>query len=60
MAEKKGIKTRVFVPGARNCPKCGAGVHLAAHADRFSCGRCGYMEMREKTAAATSAAQASA
>lgn len=24
------------------CPKCGNGVFLAEHKDRFSCGRCGY------------------
>ena len=27
-----------------SCPKCGAGVFLARHADRLSCGRCGYAE----------------
>jgi len=30
----------------RACPKCGTGVHLAEHGNRFSCGRCGYSEMR--------------
>jgi small subunit ribosomal protein S27Ae len=30
----------------RSCPKCGSGVHLAEHKDRFSCGKCGYLEMR--------------
>jgi len=30
----------------RNCPKCGAGVHLAEHPNRFACGRCGYMEKK--------------
>lgn len=24
------------------CPKCGPGVFLADHGDRFACGRCGY------------------
>ena len=28
------------------CPKCGPGVFLAEHADRRSCGRCGYSETR--------------
>ena len=27
-----------------SCPKCGAGVFLAKHSDRVSCGRCGYTE----------------
>ncbi|MEM3031193.1 MAG: 30S ribosomal protein S27ae [Candidatus Micrarchaeia archaeon] len=31
----------------RACPKCGAGVRLAEHQNRFSCGRCGYMEAKK-------------
>jgi ubiquitin-small subunit ribosomal protein S27Ae len=34
-----------YVPG-KNCPKCGAGVRLAEHANRRSCGRCGYFERK--------------
>ncbi|MCI4347837.1 MAG: 30S ribosomal protein S27ae [Thermoplasmata archaeon] len=30
----------------KSCPKCGAGVFLAEHADRRSCGRCGYSESK--------------
>ncbi len=26
------------------CPKCGAGYFMAAHKDRTTCGKCGYME----------------
>lgn len=26
------------------CPRCGAGVYLAQHKDRLSCGRCGFTE----------------
>lgn len=37
--EKKEIK--VYKPG-NSCPKCGPGVKLAEHKDRFSCGKCGY------------------
>ena len=29
------------------CPKCGAGVFLAEHKDRLSCGNCGYMEKKQ-------------
>ena len=29
-----------------SCPKCGPGVFLASHKDRFTCGKCGYMEKR--------------
>jgi ubiquitin-small subunit ribosomal protein S27Ae len=30
----------------KSCPKCGPGVFLAEHADRRSCGRCGYSESK--------------
>ena len=30
----------------RHCPKCGPGVFLAEHKDRFSCGNCGYTEFK--------------
>ena len=33
--------------GRRFCPKCGAGVFLAVHGDRLSCGKCGYTEKKE-------------
>ncbi|MFH1257243.1 MAG: 30S ribosomal protein S27ae [Candidatus Diapherotrites archaeon] len=29
------------------CPKCGAGVFLAAHKDRVACGKCGYTEWHQ-------------
>ena len=32
----------------RTCPKCGAGVFLAEHKDRLSCGSCGYTEFKGK------------
>ncbi|MEM2869538.1 MAG: 30S ribosomal protein S27ae [Thermoplasmata archaeon] len=32
------------------CPKCGPGVFLAVHADRTSCGKCGYTEFKEGNA----------
>jgi small subunit ribosomal protein S27Ae len=30
------------------CPRCGAGVFLAEHEDRYSCGKCGYTEFMKK------------
>jgi small subunit ribosomal protein S27Ae len=30
----------------RECPKCGPGVYMAVHADRISCGKCGYTEFK--------------
>ena len=32
----------------RSCPRCGDGVFLAEHKDRFSCGSCGYTEWKKK------------
>jgi small subunit ribosomal protein S27Ae len=29
----------------RTCPKCGPGIYLGKHANRQSCGKCGYTEM---------------
>src|SRR2546426_4255533 len=61
MAEAKkekgvaGLKRKFYkVDGDRisreraNCPKCGPGVFLARHANRVSCGRCGYTEFAKK------------
>jgi len=31
------------------CPKCGAGVFMAHHSDRDTCGKCGYTEFRKKS-----------
>ena len=28
------------------CPRCGPGVFMANHTDRYSCGKCGYTEMK--------------
>ena len=30
-----------------HCPKCGPGTFLAKHADRVSCGHCGYTEFQK-------------
>ena len=32
----------------RSCPKCGAGVFLAEHTNRFTCGKCSYTEWKDK------------
>jgi ubiquitin-small subunit ribosomal protein S27Ae len=44
-AKGEGL-TRTHQP----CPKCGPGIFLAEHANRRSCGRCGYMETRTSEA----------
>jgi small subunit ribosomal protein S27Ae len=30
----------------KTCPKCGKGVFMANHSDRWTCGKCGYMEKK--------------
>lgn len=30
----------------RSCPKCGHGVFMGEHKDRFHCGSCGYSEFK--------------
>lgn len=42
---KKKTGPRPYKPG-KFCPKCGAGVKLAVHKDRLSCGKCGYFEKK--------------
>ncbi|MCJ7464562.1 MAG: 30S ribosomal protein S27ae [Thermoplasmata archaeon] len=32
----------------KHCPKCGPGVFMADHANRVSCGKCGYTEFKKK------------
>ncbi len=40
------LKGDMFTRTHKTCPKCGSGVFLAEHADRRSCGRCGYSESK--------------
>jgi small subunit ribosomal protein S27Ae len=32
----------------RECPKCGKGIFLGEHKDRYHCGKCGYVEYKNK------------
>lgn len=36
------VKGGKIVRKKQTCPKCGEGVFLAEHKDRFHCGKCGY------------------
>ncbi len=47
-AGKKDAKKQVaaYKPPAKLCPKCSS--RMAAHADRNTCGRCGYTEFKKK------------
>jgi len=37
----------------RDCPRCGKGVFMAEHRDRYSCGKCGFTEFTEHSKKAT-------
>ena len=30
------------------CPRCGEGVFMADHGDRYACGRCGYTQWKNE------------
>ena len=51
--KKKGKQALFEVSGEsvkrknRYCPKCGPGVFMATHKDRYSCGKCGYAEWKK-------------
>jgi len=54
-AEKKIAKSKqydtstgVLKRKGKFCPKCGAGVFMAEHKDRYACGKCGYAEAKKK------------
>lgn len=32
----------------KECPKCGAGVFMANHKNRWTCGKCKYTEFKKK------------
>jgi len=33
---------------AKNCPKCGPGIFLAEHKDRYYCGHCHFVQVKQK------------
>ena len=35
-------------PKNKSCPKCGQGFFLAEHSDRLVCGKCHYVEAKNK------------
>lgn len=43
------IEDSKLVRQRRFCPRCGPGVFLAEHADRYACGRCNYTEIKKET-----------
>lgn len=48
MADPKAKPAKKIKPykHGKSCPKCGSGVRLADHKDRYSCGKCKYYEKK--------------
>ncbi|WP_298407403.1 30S ribosomal protein S27ae [Ferroplasma sp.] len=46
--ELYAVEGEKLVRKRRTCPRCGAGIFLAEHADRYTCGKCGYTEFKKK------------
>ena len=44
--EKYAVQGTSLTRNGRTCPKCGLGVHMAEHKDRYACGKCGFMEKK--------------
>ncbi len=42
------IKENEITRQRQFCPKCGNGVFLAEHANRMTCGKCGYTKYKNK------------
>ncbi len=53
-----GLKGDTLERTHRSCPKCGPGTFLAEHANRRSCGRCGYSESKSPPPAKVKPAKA--
>ena len=45
-SERYDVSDGVIKRKNKFCPKCGPGVFMANHKDRFSCGKCGYFEKK--------------
>jgi small subunit ribosomal protein S27Ae len=43
------VESDHLVRSRRFCPRCGPGVFLAEHENRFTCGRCHYSETKKVT-----------
>jgi small subunit ribosomal protein S27Ae len=40
------LKDGKLVKDLNSCPRCGPGFFLANHADRLTCGKCGYTKFK--------------
>ena len=42
------VQDSKLVRQRRFCPRCGPGIFLAEHKDRFACGKCSYTEFKKE------------
>ena len=49
------VENDKLVRKRRFCPRCGPGVFLAEHENRFTCGRCHYSETKKIVTKSTAA-----
>lgn len=42
------IKGEKLIRKRRFCPRCGEGVFMAEHEDRWTCGKCKYTEFKKR------------
>lgn len=47
-SENYKIEGNKLIRTTKFCPRCGEGVFMAKHHDRYSCGKCGYTEFITK------------
>ena len=57
--QKYSINDGVLIRKNPFCPQCGPGVFLAIHADRTTCGSCGYADEAVEEEASEAVAEAS-
>jgi small subunit ribosomal protein S27Ae len=44
--EKYEIKNGKLIRKKRFCPRCGPGTFMAEHKERYTCGKCSYVEYK--------------
>jgi small subunit ribosomal protein S27Ae len=44
--EKYEIKDGKLIRKKRFCPRCGPGTFMAEHKERYTCGKCSYIEYK--------------
>jgi small subunit ribosomal protein S27Ae len=43
------VKDDKIEPAKKLCPRCGPGVYMAEHKDRYYCGTCHFAEWKKKS-----------